>query len=873
MKVCYRHRGAISVFLCLILLPTLVFGGLVTDAVRIYQSEGLVSEAGELAMNAGLSYYDMELKDAYGLLAMKQTPEELTTSLEKYFVDTIRASGLSGADEVSSLIDLTCDDFHAYGVDGSQIYQTEAEKQQILEYMKYRAPVCLGEALVERLETMKDAKKQVEAMEAQMDFAESMENLQEACEQANEAIARYCTDVEQSVPALTTMMINAALDEAGEHLKKASEYYFVLDVIAAYEDRGAADDGTLLESMEDFNTWAEALSEYQEDSLEDDYVTYLNCLFYQKNIPVTGLDERIRQLVEAADSEDTAEDIQETYSTYETNRAVLSAYIFSLEAAAKAELNQAWGCISRWIVQLDKAVEDAGKAVEKLENLKGKFTSAQGTYGAWTGKISGLADGELKTSMSTEAEKYTDLLEEEKLEALCRKFEDNTQHLEHMLSCLRETKFCGLSLAQGSGSGAADSVENAVADRNFFPESNDRIRAEAERQAEQFAEAQYEKTEIPDGDELLPIRDDPFYLQLQDICEKDPETAQSQEDKNTTDHLLERAKSALTGDGIDELEDIDWSAQTLPSDLLAQSAADDEPDDYVLSEGGTNRSGRKKAIAGAKNSLNGMADFLDTLIHILEDGIENIYITEYGMQMFSYYTVNRNPDGSTITGDITSISDDDLTDNQLYRGEVEYMLWGQKNIQQNVKNTRLLLYGIRMVFNMIYVFSDSTVANTTLIMAEAMACGIQFLVPVFNVVLKVALAGAETALDVTDLMAGKKVPLIKKAANCQIRLRGMPSSGNRGEAPDAMSYRDYLTVFLLIKTFGSMEAKTLARIADCIQLNTEMDITKGYTMISVKAEVESRTTFMSKAANLPDGAHRGTVNDWYTIPYQSVLGY
>ena len=86
MRACGRHRGAISVFLTLILLPTVVFGGLVTDAVRVYQAKGLISEAGELAMNAGLSYYDGALKNAYGLLALEKMPEDL--DIEQYFVST-----------------------------------------------------------------------------------------------------------------------------------------------------------------------------------------------------------------------------------------------------------------------------------------------------------------------------------------------------------------------------------------------------------------------------------------------------------------------------------------------------------------------------------------------------------------------------------------------------------------------------------------------------------------------------------------------------------------------------------------------------------------------------------------------------------------
>ena len=51
-----------------------------------------------------------------------------------------------------------------------------------------------------------------------------------------------------------------------------------------------------------------------------------------------------------------------------------------------------------------------------------------------------------------------------------------------------------------------------------------------------------------------------------------------------------------------------------------------------------------------------------------------------------------------------------------------------------------------------------------------------------------------------------------------------------------------------------------------------MDIINGYTMLAVHADVEAGTTFLKKAAALPDGGG-GTVSDRYHITYKSVLGY
>ena len=60
-----KNRGAISVFLALILLPMLIFSGIVVDVSRLYAAKTVVSGAGDLTMNAALSRYDKKLKDEY----------------------------------------------------------------------------------------------------------------------------------------------------------------------------------------------------------------------------------------------------------------------------------------------------------------------------------------------------------------------------------------------------------------------------------------------------------------------------------------------------------------------------------------------------------------------------------------------------------------------------------------------------------------------------------------------------------------------------------------------------------------------------------------------------------------------------------------
>ena len=138
MKIFYKNNGAISVFLSLILLPVLVFGGMTVDASRIYMSKVVISDAGEMAMNAGLAQYNEKLHDEYGFLVMDQSPEDMEEDLEAFFNGSLNGTGIPDTEDYNKILDLLTKSFDAIDVPGSEIYRTEVEKQQILEYMKYR---------------------------------------------------------------------------------------------------------------------------------------------------------------------------------------------------------------------------------------------------------------------------------------------------------------------------------------------------------------------------------------------------------------------------------------------------------------------------------------------------------------------------------------------------------------------------------------------------------------------------------------------------------------------------------------------------------------------------------------------------------------
>ena len=176
-KVKRRIEGSVSVMMVIILLVTMVFSALIVDTSRINMARSMVSSAGDLAVNSALANYDTVLKDVYGLFAMSQalkedtSPEQasaiLNAEIREYFEKTLVSYGViseaeagdyvsqlmggindllsgTGNMEVSNFLDMEIASFVVNKVDASGLDNPEILRKQIVDYMKYRAPMNFG---------------------------------------------------------------------------------------------------------------------------------------------------------------------------------------------------------------------------------------------------------------------------------------------------------------------------------------------------------------------------------------------------------------------------------------------------------------------------------------------------------------------------------------------------------------------------------------------------------------------------------------------------------------------------------------------------------------------------------------------------------
>lgn len=215
-----KVRGSVSLILILIMLPIMTYATMIVDGTRVMSAKTAVSGAGDLTMNTALSTYDAALKDAYGLFAMCDNLGDLQTTFETYFSNTMAGTlaNVAGNDnEIQNFIDnmtgsVTQNIFGVGNVDpeemvnhlamdvnaltvkgnsSSTLSNPAVMKRQIVEYMKYKAPIMFASDIMDKLEMFKGAQEQTKAIGAQIDYTKSCDSLQEACENAKNSIYAY----------------------------------------------------------------------------------------------------------------------------------------------------------------------------------------------------------------------------------------------------------------------------------------------------------------------------------------------------------------------------------------------------------------------------------------------------------------------------------------------------------------------------------------------------------------------------------------------------------------------------------------------------------------------------------------------------------
>lgn len=205
-----KTKGAISIFLVIILVPMMTVSSLFVDAGKVKLARGVAESAGDLTLNTALTDYDTMLKDMYGLFATAQDTEELFGKLEDYYRTCITSSGVSEedaqgyVDQIMSQLGLVADGDNTSDVLNMELVDFDVSKRtdatlanatimekQIVDFMKYRAPINTGLSFISSLQSFSTLSKQTELVDKRQAYYKEQESVMNNAQEAWKYINKY----------------------------------------------------------------------------------------------------------------------------------------------------------------------------------------------------------------------------------------------------------------------------------------------------------------------------------------------------------------------------------------------------------------------------------------------------------------------------------------------------------------------------------------------------------------------------------------------------------------------------------------------------------------------------------------------------------
>jgi len=205
-----KTKGAISIFLVIILVPMMTMSSAFVDAGKVKLGRAMAESAGDLTLNTALTNYDTDLKELYGLMATAQDTSDLFLKLEDYYTTCLTSSGVSEEDsiyyvdqimsslgavsetnDVADIMNMQVVDFAVKKLDGANLANASIMKKQVVDFMKYRAPINTGISFLSSLKSFSTLNKQTKLVEKKQAYYEEQQTVMQDLKDAWSYIAAY----------------------------------------------------------------------------------------------------------------------------------------------------------------------------------------------------------------------------------------------------------------------------------------------------------------------------------------------------------------------------------------------------------------------------------------------------------------------------------------------------------------------------------------------------------------------------------------------------------------------------------------------------------------------------------------------------------
>ncbi len=254
-----NNRGAVSIFLIMILVPCLAVTSIFVETGRVNLSKASADASADLALNSLLTNYDGDLMEWYGLMASCQNIDQCYEATQKTFERALKSANLSdeeiilvsskiqnmlNAESVSDLLKIESEagSVTVGAVDGTSLENPAMMRDKIVEFMKYRGPIELASGLIDRLSGLTDEISQMkqsgeneEVVNKKEDYYESESELMKQLLRKYRTLMTYHQALSASLSA-NKIGVDASLLEkySNEMASYISTYEQIIEITIKY---------------------------------------------------------------------------------------------------------------------------------------------------------------------------------------------------------------------------------------------------------------------------------------------------------------------------------------------------------------------------------------------------------------------------------------------------------------------------------------------------------------------------------------------------------------------------------------------------------------------------------------------------------------
>lgn len=848
MNFFHKNNGSVTVFLSLLLLPVLLFSMLSVDFVKIYGARIITKDACDLTLNTAMANYEQKLYDVYGLLSTSVNTEELSNNLVKYYENTINAmnveidendayiksiikdvkniiSGDSNKNiNFNNLIRLNCVEFETSGVKGSEIYNPEVVKRQVIEYMKYRGPACITNNFLQKIKVFKDLPKHQKVLEAKINYDLELADMEKLCKELYELLLDY-KKLEKEV---VDYNIQFYIDES---LEGTDSFFGIKDIVKIiygiylndeikyttkinnYCDRDYLDMKSFLEKIipkivkdveyienSDLSECEKLIDYYYkinnnldnlllieqyEDMLSSKFYDYKQLLIVQhqtlEDIRRKKAKERGEKfipsenymLLNAIDEHDNL------VSLLNNNKTKLDKYINNLKDKYRVIediVEENLVHLNTYMIdkyeKVNNTIKQLNDIINKLNYIKnGKLKNLTELSNQWKRDIDNLSSGQIKDNFNSQYYSSSPIIKKENLEQLLNMCSSNRNKYKLHAKNIEDIKLYNYSLCKKNLSKSIIKKINTL----------DNIHLNDTYLVTKYCIQKLDKIFIHNYliDNLASINNvkkTKFYIFLSNMFNFNDSKKVSTYKENTKSqkNLVVNKVYSLFNDCNKEKNNINNNIIPTQGDLykdLATVILNNINNNKIEDINNVNRdlyignnNKTKEFLKNFNTKSSNKVSIINGLAKYFSSKGEvvrdNLYLTEYITNMFSCRTTNL--ENSMIENSLSG-NEFNEKNNYLLNLEQEYILWGKKgdNTNNNLMYTTSAIFGLRYMLNTIYAYSDAEIRAWVLSVAVALAGWTGFGIPVVENVLILVISLGETSLDIYKLTNGEDVVVYK----------------------------------------------------------------------------------------------------------------